>query len=165
MGSDAVVVGTDGQNLHFSVTRLGEQPHVAHRYTRERASQGELRSHGFFYKAEGPNSGLLGLPIRGPGRPGYEHLLNESASILFLRNESLNLRELGELMSRPERSVDDACRASCIDWYGNARPLFLRGRVFALLGYEIIEGAFGEGRIQETRRINYAPQQAKLSNR
>jgi hypothetical protein len=29
------------------------------------------------------------------------------------------------------------CRASCVDWYGNARPLCLPGRVFALLGYEL----------------------------
>ena len=44
-----------------------------------------------------------------------------------------------------------------IDWYGNARPLFLRGRVFALLGYEIVEGTLNDGRMQELRRINYAP--------
>jgi len=30
------------------------------------ASQGELRSHGFFYKPQGERSGLLGLPIREP---------------------------------------------------------------------------------------------------
>jgi hypothetical protein len=35
--------------------------------------------------------------------------------------------------------ADDECRASCVDWYGNARPLFLRGHVFALLGYELVE--------------------------
>ena len=39
----------------------------------------------------------------------------------------------------------------------NARPLFLRGRVFALLGYELVEGSLDGGRMQELRRINYAP--------
>ena len=53
--------------------------------------------------------------------------------------------------------MDDKCRASCVDWYGNARPLFLRGRVFALLGYEIVEGAIESGRMKELRRVNYAP--------
>lgn len=165
MGRDAVIVGTDGADLHFTGVRLGRAPQIANRYTRKGASQGELRSHGFFYKPDGPDSGLLGLPIRGPGRPGYEHLFDESASILFLRNESLNLKELGELDSRPEKAVNDGCRASCVDWYGNARPLFVRGRVFAMLGYEIVEGKLVAGRIRETRRISYAPQRLKISRR
>ncbi|MEY2395762.1 MAG: hypothetical protein QOF94_2107, partial [Acidobacteriaceae bacterium] len=57
-------------------------------------------------------------------------------------------------------AIDDGCRASCVDWYGNSRPLFVRGRVLALLGYEIVEGSFKDGRLRETRRINYAPQRA-----
>ena len=44
-----------------------------------------------------------------------------------------------------------------MDWYGNARPLFLQGRVFALLGYELVEGALKEGQIREVRRVSYAP--------
>jgi hypothetical protein len=157
MGSDAVIVGTDGKNLHFSSLRLGQWPEIVSRYTRKEASQGELRSHGFFYKPEGDDTGTLGLPISLPGRPGYKHLFQNSAAILFLRNDSLQFREVGELGSQPEKAVDDQCRASCIDWYGNARPLFLRGRVFALLGYEIVEGTLNDGRMQELRRINYAP--------
>jgi len=39
----------------------------------------------------------------------------------------------------------------------NARPLFLRGRVFARLGYELVEGKFEQGRMIELRRIGYAP--------
>ena len=162
MGSGAVVVGTDGRDLHFSGVRLDGGPRLADRYTRADASQGETRSHGFFYRAEGPEAGLLGLPIRGPGRPGYEHLMNESASVLFLRNESFHLAELGELDSRPE-SGDDGCVASCVDWYGNARPLFLRGRILALLGYEIVEGALVDGRLRETRRVSYAPRAADIA--
>jgi hypothetical protein len=157
MGSDAVIVGTDGKNLHFSSLRLGSWPEVVSRFTRPDASQGELRSHGFFYKPDGENTGMLGLPISVPGRAGYKHLFESSAAILFLRNDSLQFREIGELGSQPERAVDDQCRASCVDWYGNARPLFLRGRVFALLGYEIVEGKLDDGRMQELRRVNYAP--------
>jgi Beta propeller domain len=157
MGADAVVVGTDGKDLHFTSMRLGYTPTIASRYTRKEASQGELRSHGFFYKPDGDNSGTLGLPISVPGRPGYQHLFKNSASILFLRNESLKFREVGELGSQPEKEIDDNCRASCVDWYGNARPLFLRGRVFALMGYEIVEGAIDAGQMKELRRVNYAP--------
>jgi hypothetical protein len=157
MGGDAVIVGTDGKDLHFTSVRLGEVPEIVSSYARVGASQGELRSHGFFYKPDGDESGTVGLPIALPGRPGYEHLFEDSAAILFLRNSSLQFEELGELEARSEGEVADRCRASCVDWYGNARPLFLRGRVFALLGYEIVEGDVMDGRIRERRRISYAP--------
>ena len=164
LGDDAVVVGTDGKDLHFSAVRLGDEPEVVYDYTRKNASQGELRSQGFFYKAEGEDSGVLGLPISEPGRAGYRHLIEESASILFLRNTALHFEEIGALTSRPKRVENDQCRASCVDWYGNSRPLFLRGRVFALLGYEIVEGAIDDGRIRETRRINYAPRRQEVAH-
>ena len=160
LGSDAVVAGSDGQNLHLTTLSLTQTASVASHYVRKGASQGELRSHGFFYKAAAPNAGLLGLPIRGPARPGYEHLFEGSASILFLRNDALHMSELGDLAARSEGSADDGCRASCVDWYGNARPLFVDERVVGLLGYEIVEGVVADGRIQETRRINYQPRGA-----
>jgi len=162
MGSDAVVVGTDGKDLHFSSVRLGQWPEIVSRYTRKEASQGEQRSHGFFYKPDGDETGMLGLPISVPGRAGYKHLFENSAAILFLRNDSLQFREAGELGSQPDKAIDDQCRASCVDWYGNSRPLFLRGRVFALLGYEIVEGRLDDGRMHELRRVNYAPDQQAI---
>jgi len=113
-----------GTTCTSTAVRLGESAEVADSYTRKGASQGELRGHGFFYKPDGPTSGMLGLPISVPGRPGYRHLFDESASILFLRNELLHFQEVGELSAQPERAADDACR--CDDWYGNARPLFVR---------------------------------------
>ena len=157
LGRNAIVVGTDGRDLHFSPIGLGDEPFVAERYTRPGAAQGELRSHGFFYKAESDDAGTLGLPIRGAGRPGYEHLFRDSMSILFVRNDALRFSELGELAPRTRGVTNDACRASCVDWYGNARPLFLRGRIFALLGYELVEGQIARDRIEERRRVSFAP--------
>jgi len=157
LGNDALVVGTDGNNLHFTAVRLGRSPELADEYVRKDASQGELRSQGFFYRPDGPNSGLLGLPISRAGRAGYGHLIEGSAAILFLRNDSLHFQEMGELGASPKVAVNDGCRASCVDWYGNARPLFLRGRYIALLGYELVEGTMDEGQIHEMRRVSYAP--------
>jgi hypothetical protein len=163
MGPGAVIVGADTADLHFTAVRLSTRPALAGRYTLPGASQGETRSHGFFYRPDGEETGVLGLPVRGPGASGYEHLFEESASILFLRNRSLELDELGALAARAEGTADDGCRASCVDWYGNARPLFLRGRVFALLGYELVEGAVRGGRIREIRRSAFAPRVAEAS--
>jgi hypothetical protein len=159
MGSGAVLVGGDGSDLHFSGVRLSRGAALAHRYVRPGVAQGETRSHGFFYRADGEERGLLGLPIRGAAEPGYAHLRQGSASILFLRNDAFELRELGDLAADAGAGAgaDDGCRASCVDWYGNARPLFLRGRVFALLGYELVEGAEDDRHIHEVRRASFAP--------
>jgi hypothetical protein len=157
MGRHAVVVGTAGRDLLFSTVRLADEASIPHRLTRENAAQGETRSHGFFYKPDGDDTGLVGLPIVGGGRPGYRQLREGSASVLFLRNDGLMLGEIGELEARAGGSMNDNCRASCVDWYGNARPLFLRGRIFALLGYEIVEGELAGGGIREVRRVGFAP--------
>jgi hypothetical protein len=76
--------------------------------------------------------------------------------VLFLRNQSLNLSVVGQLNSQ-EGTVQDNCIASCTDWYGNSRPLFLKNRVFALMGYEIVEGKINRNTITEVQRLNYAP--------
>lgn len=157
MGDDAVIVGTRNSDLHFSGIRLGGRPAVAQRHVMEHASQGELRSHGFFYRRDGDGAGVLGMPVRGGGQPGYRHLVDGSAAILFLRNHGRGFSPLGTLAASAPQSSNDNCRASCVDWYGNARPIFARGRVFALLGYELVEGRIDEARIRETQRASFAP--------
>jgi hypothetical protein len=157
MGNDAVVVGSDGKSLHFSAVDLpgaGGEPKLAGRYTQRNASQGETRSHGFFYKPTSATEGVLGLPIRSGGAPGYAQLVEGSASVLYLRVADLAFQRLGALAAR-NRHVDDKCKASCVDWYGNARPIFLRGRVFALLGYELVEGRIEGDGITEIGRVNF----------
>lgn len=161
LGRDAVVIGSDGRALHFTSVRLAPMPVAAYRYTRPDAAQGETRSHGFYYKPEREDAGLLGLPIIDGGEPGSRHLRAASAAVLYLRNQGLALAELGALDARPAQA-NDGCRASCADWYGNSRPLFLRGRLFALMGYEIVEGRIdrgptGEERVVEMRRASFAP--------
>ena len=156
LGRHAVVVGTSGADLYFSSLRLGSEASPAYRYVREHAAQGETRSQGFFYKPDNEDSGTVGLPIVGEGRAGRRQLREGSAAVLYLRNDSLRLDELGALQARGGQ-VNDNCHASCVDWYGNARPLFLKNRVFALMGYEIVEGSVARGEINEVRRISFAP--------
>lgn len=156
LGKDAVVVGINGSDLYFSPVKLGKRPSVKDPYVRKNASQGELRSHGFFYKPDDETSGLLGLPIAREGRSGYRHLVEGSAAVLFLKNDGLTFDQVGELEAK-NGSTNDGCRASCVDWYGNARPIFLRGRIFALMGYELVEGRLDDSRLREVRRINYSP--------
>ena len=157
MGADAMIVGSDRSHLHFSAISLADPAGLPiQRFTLDSASQGETRSHGFFYKATDRAGGVLGLPVRKPAAPARSQLFGSSSSVLFLRNSSRTLTSLGDLAAHPESAVNDRCVASCVDWYGNSRPIFVGARVFALMGYEIVEGALSEGRIDEVRRINYA---------
>jgi hypothetical protein len=165
MGPNAVIVGTDGHDLHFTGVRLGTTPSIRQRFTLANAAQGELRSHGFFYKPDSLDSGTLGLPVRAEGSAGYRHLVEGSASVLFLRNANGAFTELGDLAAKSVAEDNDGCRASCVDWYGNARPLFIRGRILALLGYEIVEGRSVGGRFREVRRVSFAPPAAKRTER
>ena len=157
MGSDAIVMGTSDAGLHFGAVSLGGEPAIAGSFVRRGASEGESRSHGFFYKSESDSFGILGLPILMPAIPERQALFDESASIVFVRNQSLQLAEAGELAAHAHKAVEDDCRVSCVDWYGNARPLFVDDRIFALLGYELVEGAFSEYRLREVRRVSFQP--------
>lgn len=163
MGLDAVAVGADPNDLHFRAIELtqGPEPALGDTYTMKGASQGETRSHAFFFKPEpmpdDTTAGVLALPVARAARPAYRQLLESSASILFLRRSTRKFSALGELVADEAAAKDDGCKASCVDWYGNARPIFLRDRTFALMGYELVEGEIGPNSIRELRRANFAP--------
>jgi hypothetical protein len=164
LGANAVAVGSDGRDLHFTSLRLARFPAAVDRYTRANAAQGETRTHGFFYKPDGGEEGLLGLPIVGGGEAAGRQLRKVSAALLYLRNRGLAFSELGVLEARADAAAqNDGCRASCVDWYGNSRPLFVAKRVFALMGYEIVEGTATEKRIVEARRVSFAPTAVAIS--
>lgn len=163
MGKGAVVIGTDGKDLHFTSVDL-DRAAIADRYTQKHASQGELRSHGFFYKPTNASGGVLGLPIRSQGQPGYSHLQHGSAQVLFLSVDELRFSRAGGLEASAE-VPDDRCVVSCVDWYGNARPIFYKGRVFALLGYELVEGMMVRGQMREVGRTSFFnPSRLRVAN-
>lgn len=138
--------------------RLSRLPVTVSRYARKEVAQGETRSHGFFYQPESEYDGLLGLPISGGSQAAGRPLRNSLTAVRYLRNRGLSLSRLGTLDGRPSTgNGNDGCLASCVDRYGSSRLLFVRGRAFALLGYEIVEGRVAQARIVETRRLDFAP--------
>ncbi len=152
MGNDAVVVGRSGNDLIFSSIRLDNTATAVSGYIQRNTSQSESRTHGFFYQPESAVSGLLGLPIIGGD---YQR---PTAAVKYLRNKNLQLSDLGMLTASNNSNLNDNCQASCVDWYGNARPIFIGKRVYALMGYELVEGRVSGSDIVEQRRLNYAPQ-------
>jgi len=152
LGHGALAVGSRGGNLYFTSVSLDDAVAVVDQHVEAGASQGELRSHGFFYRPRSEDAGTMALPIRSAGE-GYRHLTHGSASIAYLDVEHLDFNELGSLTASDD-DLDDRCLVSCVDWYGNARPIFYRDRTFALLGYELVEGVIVEGGIDEVRRVH-----------
>ncbi len=152
MGSDAVVVGASGSDLHFAAVDLASKPRAGGTHVEENANQGETRSHGFFYRPSAEREGTVGLPIRKGGSPGYGQLTRGSAKVLYLSASNLQFEPLGTLRSESKRK--DRCKVSCVDWYGNARPVFLGDRVLALLGYEVVEGKRRGAMLVEERRVD-----------
>jgi len=167
MGRAAVVVGSDSRNVYFSAVTLGGEPALGDRYVLTGAAQSETRSHGFFFNPEAhgdPSSGVLGLPVTRPATAGAQQLFDSAAAMIFLRRAGDHFAPLGELAAHTEGVSDDNCVASCVDWYGNARPIFIGARTFALLGYELVEGAVSRAAIAEVGRTSFAPARARALN-
>ena len=161
LGGDGVVIGNDARGgLNFTAVDL-RRPLAAkgESFLMPNAAQGESRSHGFFYRADDASgaNGVLGLPIARAVPPGFHRFFGSAASLLFLRRDQRRLFMAGELGARYQGAVDDGCVASCVDWYGNARPIFAGSRIFALLGYELVEGRMANGAIHEIDRVDFAP--------
>lgn len=156
--NNAVVVGTNDEDLQFNWIALSEDATLDNTHLIPNASQGETRSHGFSYS---PDEGILGLPIR--QGEGYEQLWEHSSKVEFLGVDMNNhtFNDLGALEATPTEDRDvyadvlDDCEYSCTDWYGNSRPIFYLDRIFALMGYDLVEGEVQNGAMKEIRSADY----------
>jgi len=161
MGNDAILIGSGADGaLRFQSVELGggSEPAIVDSYDLPNSGEGESRSQAFFFRADNASGteGVLGLPVtrRLEPRPGQAAY---GSGIFYMTRHARRLSPAGQLDSAPLLSQDDGCEASCVDWYGNARPIFLRGRVFALMGYELVEGKMEGTRIREVRRATFMP--------
>ncbi|MBX9803295.1 MAG: beta-propeller domain-containing protein [Caulobacteraceae bacterium] len=171
VGNDALIISRGANSLLFETLNLAADvrqtrfsgPRITHTYELEGANGAETRSHAFFYQPDadspGGERGIMGLPVI-PEREEGTGLFEQAADMAFLRRRGDRVVPVGELVSDPEGQEDDGCQVSCVDWYGDARPIFVAGRVFALLGYELVEGVEVKGRLGERRRVSFAPRSA-----
>jgi hypothetical protein len=171
IGTDAIAIGNDTkERLGFSAIELVGKARLGDTYFLPAAREGEQRSQAFFFSpdpgsADG-SSGMLGLPVtRDLGNSPVARFLGSGSAIAYLRRDARRFSPAGELVANAEGARDDACKASCVDWYGNARPIFLNGRVFALMGYELVEGRVSGGLIGERARIDFAPRAGALTGK
>lgn len=159
LGRDALVV-TSGQGTGLNLIRLDGKPRVTTRLTIGGDGEAESRSHGFFFRADrgsGGDRGLMALPVIRQLIGGADRYVGQAVDMIFVRREGPGLQKVGVLGAGRGVSEDDGCLVSCIDWYGDARPVFLGQRMFALLGYELVEGRRGAGGVTETARLDFSP--------
>jgi hypothetical protein len=168
-GDDIVLTGYhDSLGLKITLIDLGDRPRIASSVKLDGRFESEGRSHAFNSLITADGSGLMGLPtVRREGRSSRAEWRSSASDLSFLKVDARGrLTPIGELERRVDYGNDDdddedgipgySCEVSCVDWYGNSRPIFTDGRVFALTGTEIIEGLVYDGAIHEVQRLNIA---------
>ena len=162
VGTNAVVMGNqirDTNSLEVSIVELGESPRLAAKHVILNASQSERRSHSYHHTRLGDGQFLMGIPVvsysyqrqnqnylayplgySGYSRAGIEFLLVQNTQ------DSSSISSVGALSANVTTFINDNCIVSCTDWYGNARPIFWRNRILALVGYELMEGQWNSDR-------------------
>ena len=132
LGRDALIVGAGARALGFTAIDLRTPEARRRRFLRHarrargRSAQPRLLLQSRSVDADGA-SGMLGLPIARPVDGRYYRFFAGAAAMLFLSRRAAAVRPGRRARRRGRGVVDDDCVASCVDWYGNARPIFLRG--------------------------------------
>lgn len=157
VGDRAVIIGTDDVSaLGITSLELGTNPIVGQTIWMHRAIQADERSHSFNYRRD-QSMDVLGLPlIFATEDEGYDYFWANEAQDVHMTyyglTSDLGFQLLGEFVG--ESTEDDACQISCTDWYGDSRPFFIGDRIYAVLGYELIEGYLSGVSIHEAGRAN-----------
>jgi hypothetical protein len=155
-GGNVIVDGYRGTGggLNVSTIDLRRHPQVGDTLYLETVLESEGRSHAFNGLADANGSGVFGLPTT--FRRSLRAYDDEAGSNIhfFTVEPTLDIRTAGYLAPDPSAVDEDyECEVSCVDWYGNARPIFMNGRVFALSSAELIEASFVNGQMLERQRI------------
>jgi hypothetical protein len=173
VADDIVLTGyRDRGGLIVSLIDLDGRPAVASSLRLAGRYESEGRSHAFNSLIEPDGSGLMGLPtVPRIAEDNREYWRSRASDLSFLAVDAEGqLEAIGALERRFDyvnqygdgREADEdgvpgyQCEVSCIDWYGNSRPIFTDGRIFALSGTELIEGRVERGQIREIQRLNIA---------
>jgi beta propeller domain-containing protein len=177
-GEDMFLSGYRGPSaLRASLIDLSGEPRLASTHALDGRYESEGRSHAFNAWMRSDGSGLLGLPTVALAEDGERMpWWSRSSDMDFLGvDRNGRLSGLGRVSTGPrhltepsgrssqldgEPDEDDipgySCEVSCVDWYGNSRPIFTDGRIFALIGHELVEARIVDGRVEEVRRVNLA---------
>lgn len=157
MGSDALVAFGSDAGVRFDAIALGAHAASRAHFILQRPSWRSLHVLGTAFHRTGNDGGILGITANSALDESPQ---NEPSAVHFLRTTDRGFAKLGTVVASREISVTNAadeCKRSCDDWFGNTRALFIDGRVFALIGYELIEAEIRHSRVVERQRLNFTP--------
>ncbi|MEO0460991.1 MAG: hypothetical protein AAF219_09110 [Myxococcota bacterium] len=150
--SGFIAIGESRDELVFSSF---DAPDVSRRRGTLRfrdSRQQDMRTHAFFFRKDRDGGGLLGFPTVSLAERSDS--IDAASHVTFVRIEpDFSLSSAGTLKTNSKPPT--ACEDSCVDWYGNSRPVFFSGRVFALLGNELVEGSASAGQVRELTRVGW----------
>ena len=159
LGQHMISVGTaEGDLLKLTMVDLHKETlGMTLTYANYRESEG--RSHAFNSMVRN-GEGILGLPtydiVEARARWAARDWRSVPSDITFATvSNGLELSAAGQLNPlQQETAAGYECEVSCVDWYGNARAVFIGNRVFGLSGTELMEGKLADGVIQDVHRID-----------
>ena len=159
VGNDIITTGyRDALGLEMSYIDLSSgAPNLAGSTIMAGLYESEGRSHAFNSRLEEDGSGLMGIPtVRKPEGAGRWWWNSVASNVSFVSLSSAkDMLHIGELEPSEDAEHEDySCDVSCIDWYGNSRPIFTNGRIFALAATELVEGHLVNGGVREVARVN-----------
>ncbi len=161
VGNDMMVNGYhDDSGLNMTLVGLGKSAQVTSTLFLDKRYESEGRSHAFNATLAADGSGLIGIPtVTAEWESGRYVWRSDSSDISFVTKAPLGkLDSAGALAATPKDKVathpDYRCEVSCIDWYGNSRPIFTGGRIFGLMGTALVEAEMAEGKVREKARID-----------
>lgn len=152
----------DHKGLSVSLIDLRlEEPKRASTFVMENRFESENRSHAFNSSIGADGAGHIGLPTVSRSEESDRWWWwSDSSDVSYLAADTKGqLSSAGELIATRQDPNADLpsgyeCEVSCVDWYGNARPIFTGGRYLALMNSELVEGELVDGKIKEIRRID-----------
>jgi hypothetical protein len=159
-GGNAVLTGYDQEqaSLHFAMVNLNAgNASLGATLKIEGTQESESRSHGFGASIDAKGNGLIGIPTQkaSPGGLTWSSSESNTSDISFIAVTPNALSPAGRFtVNGRAPSNGYTCEVSCIDWYGNARPIFTGGRIFGMMGTELVEGRMERGQIQTIHRLD-----------
>lgn len=157
VGDDIVAMGYhDWKGLSVSMLDLNGPPKIASTLVMKDRYESEGRSHAFNSRLS-EEGGLMGIPtVQRTEDSDRYWWWSDLSDVTFMSFDNTGqIAEAGALTgTKDSEDKSYACEVSCVDWYGNARPIFIGNRIYALTGTELVEGRLAEGKVLEVRRLN-----------
>ena len=137
-GVGALLVVDTAEGISLMTAQLDGALELIPAFDFEGAAVTEWRTHGFFFQPN-KNGGIFGLPVVNEGGAGGGFWSDAVSSVSFFGVQRSGLiKRVGQISAS---GTETQCETSCVDWYGNTRPIFLGDRIFALMGSELGEAS------------------------